>query len=251
MVSRRYYKALVLIALLALFNSPILAQGKKSKPARVATPAQRLAKAKADVVAAANAHKAALEKLLALQEAEKKSLAEEVSKRKSLLELGIVSKREIEQSEREVAVVEAKIADTRKLMGETDHLIAEASAEEKLLKMGPVRIGGYQATNALIRYNGPTRWVLTDASKVQSFFISRFNRSLPISAFGQTATHNQLGFDHSNSVDVAVHPDSVEGQALISYLRSMGIPFLAFRQAVSGQATGAHIHIGYPSHRIR
>ena len=250
-MGRKYFKALIIIALLALLNSPLWAQGKKSKPARAATPAQRLAKAKADVVTAANAHKAALEKLLTLQEAEKKSLAEELSKRKSLLEQGIVSKREIELSEQEMAAVEAKVSDTRKLMGETDHLIAEASAEEKLLKLGPARIGAYQTTNALIRYNGPTRWLLSNAAQVQSFFLARFNRSLPISAFGQTATHNQLGFDHSNSVDVAVHPDSAEGQALIAYLRSMGLPFIAFRQAVAGQATGAHIHIGYPSHRIR
>jgi hypothetical protein len=52
-------------------------------------------------------------------------------------------------------------------------------------------------------------------------------------------------------MDVAVHPDSAEGAALMSYLRSQGIPFIAFRQAVAGSATGAHIHIGYPSHRIR
>jgi hypothetical protein len=73
---------------------------------------------------------------------------------------------------------------------------------------------------------------------------------MPISAYGQTATHDRLGFDHRNSVDVAVHPDSPEGQSLMAYLKSAGIPFIAFRHAVSGSATGAHIHIGYPSHRI-
>ena len=103
----------------------------------------------------------------------------------------------------------------------------------------------------MIRYNGPAHWVLSDAAKVQSFFVSQFRRALPVSAFGQTATHNHLGFDHSNALDVAVHPDSAEGQALMSYLRGAGIPFIAFRQAVPGSATGAHIHIGYPSHRIR
>ena len=30
-----------------------------------------------------------------------------------------------------------------------------------------------------------------------------------------------------------------------------GIPFLAFRGAVPGKATGPHIHIGFPSHRFR
>ena len=38
--------------------------------------------------------------------------------------------------------------------------------------------------------------------------------------------------------------------ALIAYLRSNGIPYIAFRSAVAGAATGAHIHVGYPSHRL-
>jgi hypothetical protein len=86
---------------------------------------------------------------------------------------------------------------------------------------------------------------------VKGFFVSRFGRSLPISAFGQTALHNHLGFDHRNSLDVALHPDSVQGRALISNLRSLGVPFIAFRHAVPGIATGAHIHVGRPSHRKR
>jgi hypothetical protein len=59
-----------------------------------------------------------------------------------------------------------------------------------------------------------------------------------------------LGFDHRGSMDVGVHPDSSEGQALANYLRKSGIPFLAFRTAVPGSATGPHIHIGPPSGRL-
>jgi hypothetical protein len=51
-------------------------------------------------------------------------------------------------------------------------------------------------------------------------------------------------------MDVGVHPDSSEGQALVNYLRKSGIPFLAFRTAVPGSATGPHIHIGPPSGRL-
>jgi hypothetical protein len=36
----------------------------------------------------------------------------------------------------------------------------------------------------------------------------------------------------------------------MGYLRANGIPFTAFHFAVPGQATGPHIHIGLPSHRI-
>jgi hypothetical protein len=46
-----------------------------------------------------------------------------------------------------------------------------------------------------------------------------------------------------------VHPDSAEGRALIAWLRSQGVSFLAFRGPVSGEATGAHVHIGEPSPR--
>jgi hypothetical protein len=51
-------------------------------------------------------------------------------------------------------------------------------------------------------------------------------------------------------MDVGLHPDSSEGKSLIDYLRKSGIPFLAFRQAVPGAATGPHIHIGKPSNRL-
>jgi hypothetical protein len=93
-------------------------------------------------------------------------------------------------------------------------------------------------------------WSLGGLGDVQSFFFSSFGRSLPTSAVGQSGTHNRFNYDHRNAVDVALHPDSAEGRALIGYLQSRGIPFLAFRGAIAGVATGAHIHIGSPSHRL-
>jgi hypothetical protein len=61
--------------------------------------------------------------------------------------------------------------------------------------------------------------------------------------------HNRWGLDHRNAMDVGISPDSVEGQALMEFLRANGIPFAAFRVAIPGSATGPHIHIGLPSHR--
>ncbi len=231
------------------------AQGKKKSPKPQPKSLSELnkvsSKARADVITAAKDYKASLEKLLELQQAEVKQQAEEVEKRKSLLGLEIISKREVEQSEQALAQAQAKVEETMSQMGGADTLIAEVNAAEQLAKMRPLGVGGYSATSALIRYNGPSGWSLANAIQVQSFFVNRFGRSLPVSAYGQTAVHDRLGFDHRNSIDVAVHPDSAEGQAVMSYLRSAGIPFIAFRQAVAGSATGAHIHIGYPSHRIR
>ena len=56
--------------------------------------------------------------------------------------------------------------------------------------------------------------------------------------------------DHRHALDVAVHPDSEEGRALIEYLERHGIPFLAFRGFVPGASTGAHVHVGRVSARI-
>lgn len=93
-------------------------------------------------------------------------------------------------------------------------------------------------------------WSLADAPIIQKFFHAKFGRQLPISAYGQTRTHTLLGFDHSNSMDVALHPDTVAGKDLIGFLRARRIPFIAFRRAVESVATGPHIHVGYPSRRI-
>jgi hypothetical protein len=97
---------------------------------------------------------------------------------------------------------------------------------------------------------GSGRWKITDSTRVEDFFMSRFKRPLPLTAFGQSELHNRWGLDHRNSMDVGLHPDSVEGKALIKFLTSEQIPFLAFRTSVPGVATGPHIHVGNGSHRM-
>lgn len=258
--SGRHYSAflkLLTAILLALFLiatcETSLAQSKKKKaPARKAQPTlnSQLSQARADLVVAAKNYKDSLQKLLVFQDADVKLATETLEKRKALLSQNIISKKEVEESERALASAQAKVNSTRKEIGESDNLIAEASAERQLQKLGPSRPGAYQATAALIRYNGPTHWALSDASKVEVFFTGRFHHALPISAFGQTGVHDHLGFDHRNAMDVALSPDSSEGKTLMDYLRSQGIPFIAFHYAVPGSATGAHIHIGLPSKRI-
>jgi hypothetical protein len=247
------FAIIILLFTLLFSTSDAQAQKRKKKPARSPQTelAAQIAKAKKDVIAAAQAYKESLVKLLVFQEGDVKTATETVERRKALVDQQIVSKREVEESERLLATAQAKVAETRRQMAEADNLMTEAKAEAQLALMPPPRVGGTVSSAVLIRYNGPAHWVLADSSKVQGFFLGQFHHALPISAFGQTAVHTQLGFDHSNAMDVAVHPDSAEGQALMRYLRSQGIPFIAFRQAVAGSATGAHIHIGYPSHRIR
>ncbi|HSO76494.1 MAG TPA: hypothetical protein VLU47_16800 [Blastocatellia bacterium] len=239
----------LLLVLLGAIGGASAQSKKKPPPSPKTTLANRLAETRADLVTASKAYKESLEKLLPFEEDERKRAAEIVEIRKRLVAEGLASKRELEESERLLADAEVKLTGTRRQLGEADAMIAEASGESALATLS-ARPGSYSRTAALIRYNGTARWALTDITKVQGFFTSRFQRALPVSAYGQTAVHNHLGFDHRNAVDVAVHPDSAEGQAIMAYLRSIGIPFIAFRHAVSGSATGAHIHVGYPSHRI-
>jgi hypothetical protein len=92
------------------------------------------------------------------------------------------------------------------------------------------------------------RWSIGDAPKVKDWYKQTFGRDLPVTAEGQSATHNAMGLDHSDSLDAGVHPASEEGKALRDYLRAQGIPFLAYDRAVPGAATAPHIHIGFPSH---
>lgn len=93
-------------------------------------------------------------------------------------------------------------------------------------------------------------WSISDSARVENFFMAKFNRPLPFTAFGQSELHTRWGLDHRQGIDVGLHPDSAEGRVLLNFLRTEKIPFLAFRSAIPGVATGPHIHIGKGSHRL-
>src|SRR5215471_5845132 len=133
------------IALLALLNFPSVSfsQARKKSQSKK-TPSQqteptltdRMSKARADLLSAAKDYKKSLETLLALQEADVKTASDLVEKRKVLLEQLVISKKELEESERLLATAQDKAKDTKSKIGEADNLIAEASAEEQLKKLG-------------------------------------------------------------------------------------------------------------------
>jgi hypothetical protein len=243
-----------IIALLIFFIAGLaVGASGAGQSAKRAKPQDQLEKVTADLVSATNQYKASVQALIPMYERALKEATETVEKRKQLFAEGIISKRDVETSEQAVKEAQARLDEARKQITESDHLIAEARADldmAKRIPAVPAGRAGYSATAAIMRSNGSSGWSLARASQVQSFFNSKFGRALPISAFGQSATHNRMRFNHSNSIDVALHPDSAEGRALIAYLRANGIPFIAFRSAVPGAATGAHIHIGYPSSRM-
>lgn len=100
------------------------------------------------------------------------------------------------------------------------------------------------------QFLGTAAFTVQDFRQVQAAFEDHFGRPLPVSALGDTAVHRALGFDHRDRVDVAVHPDGREGVWLRRYLDMQRIPYFAFRGAVPGRSTGAHIHIGPASTRL-
>ena len=248
---------IILVALaLPLSLEPAFAQtgGKGSLPqaprTRLSSSAQsELSAAEAEIIRRMKASRDGYEKLLAAYEEELRSQSREVNLRRKLYEKGQISKSVLERGERGLASTRANIAQVKQWMVEDDLALAEALAREEMLEGPTLALGGYSESMTLIRFNGGAKWSLADGEKIESFFMRRFSRLLPVSARGQTAAHNRLGFDHHDAIDVAVHPDSVEGRALMAHLRQTGVPFIAFRTKVAGASTGAHIHIGKASLR--
>ena len=206
------------------------------------------------VVTAAREYRASLEQLLPFNEDDVTRATAALEKLRGLFELGIVSRRDVQDAEVRQGAARAKLDQTRAQMQEADTLITEALVAEELSRRPPTRAsedrGGVGTASAFTYFDGHVAWSLALTPRIDEFFSARFGRALPVSGFGQTRVHDRLGFDHRNAVDVAVHPDSVEGQALTAYLRAASISFLAFRGAVPGIATGAHIHIGPASARV-
>ena len=244
------------VLLLAVPHASLAAQegGKKpiSTAARAAGPSatqNQLANLRAEVIRRTEAARENLAKLLAVYEQELRRRTEELALRREFYARELISRVELEETERGVAQTRANIQQVRRWIAEDDILLTEALAEEEIARLSRSP-GSYAVTNTLIRYSGTAPWSLGDAGKIERYFLNLFGRALPVSAFGQTPIHDQMGYDHREAMDVAVHPDSREGQALMEYLRKAGIPFIAFRGRVAGSATGAHVHIGRPSLRL-
>jgi hypothetical protein len=196
-----------------------------------------------------------LEKLLIPLCEREAILSHDISKKQKLVADGLMVQREVTPVDEELKLIISNIKDTNKKILQAEQFVVEIATMETMeasrTNASLQRPNVYFDNRRYIRYTGGAAWSLRDYGKVEGFFQGRTRRALPVSAFGQSETHNRLGFDHSNSFDVALHPDTLEAQLLMSYLRSAGIPFTAFRGAIPGNATGAHIHIGYPSHRFR
>lgn len=239
-------------ALLLVISAGVYAQTTSTK----AAPTAKLAvtSSAADLIAAGTQTKTSNEALVKAQEAQIAADVAELDELRKLVADGLVARVELENAEALLAGLRANLETSKKNIADSERMIADLRKAEAMAKAQPlipvIKSSGRSFLKpTILRYGGERGWSLGELGAVQSFFASAFGQMLPVSAVGQSATHNLLGYDHRNAVDVALHPDSVQGQALIRYLQSQGIPYLAFRAAVPGVATGPHIHIGSPSHR--
>ena len=210
-------------------------------------PTKTVSSSRAALIDSTQKFKLSSAELLRLQEEELARATRKLEQTRQLVSEGLVAKREVGAGEEELAKINAKIAATRQAVADADRTIAEVEESEKAVA---VKSSRSLIRPTVLRYNTAGRWLLANLDSVQAFFLTTFGRPLPISAFAQTPIHNQFGWDHRNAVDVGLHPDSVEGKALIGYLQGHNIPFLAFQGAIPGVATGPHIHIGNPSSRL-
>ena len=239
------------------------ARAKKGTAAQTKTepqPVSEVARLRAQLVQATKDYKSSLEQLLTHYEAEVKRADERVVKSRELYSAGLVSKRALDEDSLAAETARAKVARVEGQLKSADVQIAEtlveAEAEEAAAKAlaqaksAPRAPGGLLTTTGYIRYGGARAWSLNEAGSVMQFYTRSFGRQLPVSSYGQSPVHDRWGYAHHNAMDVGVSPDSSEGRALMEYLRSSGIPFTAFRWAIPGTATGPHIHIGRPSHKI-
>lgn len=257
---KQFLKSIKLSWLLALilFVGFGLANGQAS----TTTPNPITTSSSATLLQTTQQYQASSEELLSLQESEVDKATANLEELRLLVADGLVAKVELETSEQSLAALRRQLEATRQQIADSHHTIAEIAAEEKLaqaresvpltttVKLSSKPYGNFSAKAVILRYQGLKSWSIGGLTGLQSYFYNAFGRALPTSAVGQSATHNRLGYDHRNAVDVALHPDTAEGRALISYLQEQGIPFLAFRTAVPGVATGPHIHVGSPSHRL-
>ena len=135
----RSFILMVVISVLLIPRVVIDAQTKRPQPSKSSSTvserevmelASRLGTARKEVTSAASNYKAKLEKVLELQERDVTALAETLEKRKALLAENIISKKEVEESERALTTAKGTVTETEKQIADADDLIAEAKTEE-------------------------------------------------------------------------------------------------------------------------
>jgi len=251
--NRIHLCACLLVVVISLCVDVAAQRRKKPKPAAAPSPPTELTKLREEYIRLTNEYKAGLGKIIPYQESEVKKAEEKLEQTKKLYAEGLIARAHVEENERALQIAKQKLADTNRQIANADEQIAgivvETAADEEIAKNLHLAKQSLVRTASFTRYTGAGVWNLGEAWKIQRFFSDTFNKQLPIAVFGQGAIHERWRLDHRNAMDIQLHPDGVEGRALLDFLQRNGIPYSAFRSAIPGTATGPHIHIGSPSHR--
>lgn len=243
---RTFVRAVGIVAVVGLLMaSTVPAAAQRSTSSR-----RSQAQLFADVVRTTTEYRAAIARAIPGYEAELRDATEALEERQSLHKLGILPAAYVEDAVRARSTALHNLDEARTAIDEADRIILESSAQQHLAALPALASGRYESTAMFVRFNGSARWSLRDIPSLEQHFRGAFGRGLPLSAVGQTIVHDRLGLDHHAAVDVAVHPDSAEGEWLTRYLRHAGIPFIGVRSAIPGSSTGAHVHIGAPSGKL-
>jgi hypothetical protein len=196
---------------------------------------------------------------------ELKAVEEKLPSIRKLYSEGVISRKEKESFEQkhgdllrerqsikaEIARAEAAKVQSLKHSGSTTPKVRFGNTKNRTaVSANRSKQSAYRPKSVVLKSSGSMiqDTVLQDLKR---YYSDTFRESLPISAVGQSATHDRLGWDHSGRIDLAIHPDSSEGQAVMEFLREHKVAFLGFRANVPGCSTGAHIHIGLPSSKIQ
>jgi predicted RNA-binding protein YlxR (DUF448 family) len=173
---------------------------------------------------------------------------EHLTRQQELYARGLVARRTLEEAQVAVWNQELLLDLLTQQKALADRFVGLAEENVKLAQQRDAQ-RAHANVQRVTKHYGRGAWTAKDFQELAQAFRQQFNRSLPISALGQTRTHRRLRFNHIHRMDIAIHPDDPEGQWLMDYLQENDIPFTAFRSSVPGQATGPHIHVGLPSSR--
>jgi hypothetical protein len=190
-----------------------------------------------------------------LEQTEKllKEAHDHLARQQELLDKGLIPRQTVEQAARVVHERQTLVdllVEQKKL---AEQSVAYAQETMRLAEQQQTLRQSMPASSSIKRVTksyGRGTWATQDFQDLARAFRENFGRPLPITALGQTQTHNRLGYNHQHRMDVGVHPDGPEGQWIMEYLQKRGVPYIAFRSGVAGHATGPHIHVGLPSPRL-
>src|SRR5436305_344656 len=170
---RRAWFLLALFLFLLTVSEPhLLAQNrKKGAVARSQNKkdeaAEQLAKTREEFKRATDEYKKSLEELIAFYEKDVKRTEERLKQTKELYEQGLVSRKNLEESERAVTDAKAKIDNARQQMTAADERVAETLVEaetiEQMAKAPALPKGKMIQTTSYIRYMGTGAWSLSNA----------------------------------------------------------------------------------------